>query len=269
MIVAITRHPASLQGDGMRLLWFNICLLLAYAAAAFWLSRQSAPGVISSARVGLKFGVLLGGVHAANHLSEMLIVDRPFVCIIAPIFLMIALFGVTGSVGWAFTRSFRSAFIAAMACAMVGMLSALIAAFILNLTFEQQAASQLKGAFALSGLNDPTDFLVRNMLQAASEGLMRMPLLASLPSVVVAVVNPLLSKLSRRVVLALTYVLPILFMLGGALLWYADSMTRSARPPFIMLGVALTGVALSSAPAIWSTLSRTRHRPVSQTNKMA
>jgi hypothetical protein len=269
IIVAITRHPASVQGDGMRLLWLNICLLIAYAATAVWLSRQSAPGVILSASVGVKFGILLGCVHIANHLSEILVVDRPFVFIIAPVFLMVALFGVAGSIGWACTRSLMSAFIADMACAVVGILVALIAAFLLNLTFEQQVASQLKGAFASSGLNDPTDFLVRNMLQAASEGLIRMPLLAILLSFVIAIVNTFLGRLSRRIVYAVTFVVPIMFVMGAAILWYADSITRSARPPFILLGVALTGVALASAHAIWSALGRTRRRPVSQMTKMA
>src|SRR5262245_35822752 len=59
ILVAITRHPASIQGDSIRLLWLDSGLLVAYAAAAFWLWRQSSPGASLSASVGMKFGGLL------------------------------------------------------------------------------------------------------------------------------------------------------------------------------------------------------------------
>lgn len=260
IIVAVTRHPASVQGDGIWLLWLDIGLLVAYATTAFWLWRQSSPGAILSASVGVKIGILLGCVHVANHLLEFLVVNRPFVLIITPVFLMLALFGAAGSVGWERTRSLVLALIAGTSCAVVGILIALIAAFLLNLTFEKSAALQLKGAFALSGMNDSRDFLVRNMLQATSEGLMRMPLLAILLSFVGTVINVSVSMVSRRIVFAVTFIIPIMFTAGAVVLWYADSIDRSARPPFIMTGVALAGVALSSAHAIWSALRRTRHR---------
>jgi len=203
-------------------------------------------------------GILLGCVHIANHLLEFLVADRPFVLIITPVFLMLALFGAAGSVGWEHTRSLVLALIAGVSCAVVGILIALIAAFLLNLTFEKNVALQLKGAFASSGMNDPGDFLVRNMLQATSEGLIRMPLLAVLLSFVGSVINALVNMVSRRVVFTVTFIIPIMFAGGAVALWYADSIDRSARPPFIMSGVALTGVALSSAHAVWSALRRTR-----------
>src|SRR5262245_41720488 len=136
--------------------------------------------------------------------------------------------------------------------------------FLLNLTFEQKAALQLKGAFALSSMNNPEDFLVRNMLQATSEGLIRMPLLAVLLSFVGAVINAFIKMLSRRIVLVVTFIIPIMFVAGALALWYADSLNRSARPPFILSGVALAGVALSSAHAILSALRRTRCRTANQ-----
>src|SRR5215813_471794 len=215
IIVAVTRHPASVQGDGTRLLWLDIVLLVAYAAAAFWLWRQSSPGVILSASVGAKIGILLGCVHVANHLLEFLAVDRPFVLIITPVFLMLALFGAAGSAGWERTRSLVLAIIAGTSCAVVGILIALSAAFVLNLTFEKNAALQLKGAFALSGMNDLGDFLVRNMLQATSEGLIRMPLLAVLLSFVGTVINAFVSRVSRQTVFAVTFIIPIMFMAGA------------------------------------------------------
>ncbi len=70
------------------------------------------------------------------------------------------------------------AVIAGMSCAVVSTLIALCAAFGLNLAFEARAESRLHQAFAASGMDDPGAFLVRTMLVAASEALVRMPAFA-------------------------------------------------------------------------------------------
>ena len=45
---------------------------------------------------------------------------------------------------------------------------------------------------------------------------------------------------------------------GAAALVHADSLERAARPPFVMTGVALAGLAPCGAHPIWSALRRTR-----------
>jgi len=58
IMVAVTRHPGSVQGDGIWLLWLDSGLLAAYAATAFWLWKQSSPRVTLATSVGMKFGAL-------------------------------------------------------------------------------------------------------------------------------------------------------------------------------------------------------------------
>jgi len=139
---------------------------------------QSRREVNISVSVGAQVGVLLGAVHVANHVLESYVPVRPFILIISPVFLMLALFGAAGSAAWERTQSPVLAVVAGVWCAMVAILIALCVAFCLNLAFEGNAELQLHEAFAASGMNDPGAFLVKNMLEATSEGLVRMPIFA-------------------------------------------------------------------------------------------
>ena len=139
---------------------------------------QSRREVNISVSVGAQVGVLLGAVHVANHVLESYVPHRPFVLIISPVFLMLALFGAAGSTAWERTRSLGLAVIAGVWCTIVGILIALCVVFSVNLAFEGNAELQMHEAFAASGMNDPGAFLVRNMLEATSEGLVRMPIFA-------------------------------------------------------------------------------------------
>jgi hypothetical protein len=103
---------------------------------------------------------------------------QTFILIISPVFMMLALFGTAGSAAWERTQSLVLAVIAGVWCAMVAILIALCVAFCLNLAFEGTMELQLHEAFAASGMNDPGAFLVKNMLEATSEGLVRMPIIA-------------------------------------------------------------------------------------------
>ena len=182
----------------------------------------------------------------------------PFILIISPVFLMLALFGTAGSAAWGRTQSLVLAVIAGVWCAMVAILIALCVAFWLNLAFEGTMELQLHEAFAASRMNDPEAFLVKNMLEATSEGLVRMPIFAVFLSFIGAVTNAWISGASRRMALAAICLTPFMFVAGAAALWHADSLTRAARPPFVMIGVVLAGVALCGAHPIWSVLRRTR-----------
>ena len=256
--VGVERHPASVQGAGSGLLWMDVALLLTYGIAGIWVWHQSRTEVNISVSVGAQVGVLLGAVHVANHVLESSVPVRPFLLIISPVFLMLALFGAAGSAAWERTQSLLLAVIAGVWCAMVAILIALCVAFCLNLAFEENAELQLHEAFAASGMNDPGAFLVKNMLEATSEGLVRMPIFAVFLSFVGAVTNAWISRASQRTVLAATWLTPFMFVAGAAALWHADSLERAARPPFVMTGAVLAGVALCGAHPIWSVLRRTR-----------
>jgi hypothetical protein len=107
-------------------------------------------------------------------------------------------------------------------------------------------------------MSDPGAFLLRNSLEAASEGLVRMPVFALIFSLIGALANAWIIRLPPNAVLASVWIAPILLVTGAAALLYANSLQRSARPPFVMAGVLLAGVALSAAHPIWSALRRSR-----------
>ena len=132
----VVRHPASVQGTGSGLLWMDVALLLTYGIAGLWVWHQSRPEVNISVSVGAQVRVLLGAVHVANHVLESYVPAGPFILIISPVFLMLALFGTAGSAAWGRTQSLVLAVVAGVWCAMVAILIALCVAFCLNLAFE-------------------------------------------------------------------------------------------------------------------------------------
>lgn len=255
----VARHPGSVQGAGNSLLRMDIALLLAYGIAGVWVWYERRPEVNVSLRIGAQVGVLLGAVHVANHIVESYVPHRPFILIITPVFLMLALFGAAGSMAWELTRSLGLAVIAGVWCAIIGMLILICVVFSVSLAFEGSAELHMHEAFAASGMNDPGAFLVGNMLEATSEGLVRMPIFAAFLSFIGAITNAWISVGSRRTALAAAALTPLMFAVGAAALVHADSLERAARPPFVMTGVALAGVALCAAHPIWSALRRARH----------
>jgi hypothetical protein len=207
----------------------------------------------------------LGAVLVANHVIELLVPARPFLVVISPVLFMLGLLGGTGSAAWERTRAFGLAVVAGVWSAMVAMLIALCVVFCLDFVFKGNAELPLRLGFAASGMNNADAFLVRNMLEAASEGLIRLPIFALFLSFSGAVANACISASSlsasslRRPLVALCLA-PLMFLAGAASLWHADSLVRAARPPFVMSGVVLASLALCSAHAIWSGL-RTHAEP--------
>jgi hypothetical protein len=271
--VGVARHSKSVQGPGRNVLQIVVALLLAYGVAGVWAWYQQRAEVIFALRAGTLTGALFGAVLVANHTVESYGHRRPFVLIILPVLLALALFGAAGSTAWEHTRSLGLAMTAGVWCAMVGMLILLCVVFSANLVFERNAELQMSEAFGASGLGDPGVFLVRNTLEAASEGLVRMPILALVLSLVGAVANTWMSKASRRTLLLAACLAPFVFAAGAAALWHADSLERAARPPFVMSGVVLAGLALGGAHPLWSSLHRVRgmtsHKAISSSSPRA
>jgi hypothetical protein len=256
--VSVARYPTSIQGPGNSLLWTNVTLLLVYGIAAIWVWYQRRVDVRRAIRIGAITGVLLGAVHVANHVMELFVPARNFALVISPVFLMFALLGAAGSAAWQRTRSLVLAVVAGLWCAVVATVILISVALVLDLVFEARAELPLREAFAGSGMNDPGAFLLRNSLEAASEGLVRMPVFALVFSLIGALSNAWITQWPRNAALAGVWIAPVVLMMGAAALLYANSLERSARPPFVMAGVLLAGVALSAAHPIWSALRPSR-----------
>jgi hypothetical protein len=84
--------------------------------------KQRCPSAITAAMVGAEIGLVLGAVQIANHLIEAFVPTRPFVLIISPVLLMLALLGTTGAVAWERTESLVLAVIGGVCCAILAAL---------------------------------------------------------------------------------------------------------------------------------------------------
>jgi hypothetical protein len=140
--------------------------------------KQPSPSAITAAMVGAQIGLAVGAVQIANHLIEAFVPTRPFVLIISPVLLTLALLGTAGAAAWQRTGSLALAVISGVCCAMVATLITLCFAISFNMLFAARVDWQLREAFAASGMIDRAAFRVRNILEASSEIFVRMPLLA-------------------------------------------------------------------------------------------
>jgi hypothetical protein len=252
--VGIVHHRTSIQGSGSGLLRMDVALLLAYGMAGVVVWKQRASNANTAAIVGAQIGLLLGAVQIANHLIEAFVPIRPFVLIISPVLLMLALLGTAGAAAWERTRSLALAVIGGLCCAIVATLITLYFAISFNLLFAAHVDWQLREAFSASGMIDPGGFRVKNILEASSEILVRMPLFAVCLAFAGAVIHAWMSGKSRGMAVAASFLAPLVFAVGGSALWHANAVERAARPPFVMSGVLLSGVALCAAYPIWSIL---------------
>jgi hypothetical protein len=257
----VMQHRASAQGSGIGLLWTDVALLVVYGFAGMIVWKQRSPSAITAAMVGAQIGLIVGAVQIANHLIEAFVPTRPFVLVISPVLLTLALLGTAGAAAWERTGSLVLAVISGVCCAIVATLITLCFAISFNLLFAARVDWQLREAFAASGMLDRAGFRVRNILEASSEILVRMPLLAICLALAGAVIQAWMSRESRRaIVLATRFLASFMFAVGAAALWHANTIERAARPPFVLSGVSLTGVALSAAYPIWSAFQGSTDR---------
>ncbi len=253
--VGVMDHPASVQGSGRDLLRMDVALLLVYgiAGVVVWKQRAGTPNT-AAAIVGAQIGLLLGAVLIANHLIKAFVPIRPFVLVISPVFVMLALLGTAGAAAWERTRSLVLGVTGGVCCAIVATLITLSFAISFNRFFAARVDWQLREAFAASGMIDPGGFRVRNILEASSEILVRVPLLAICSGFAGAVIHAWMSRESRRIAIAASILAALVFAVGGSALWHANAIERAARPPFVMSGVLLSGVALCAAYPVWCIL---------------
>jgi hypothetical protein len=251
----VMRHPVSVQGSGIGLLQMDVALLLVYGFAGMIVWKQRSTSAIAAATVGVQIGLLVGAVGIANHLIEASISARPFVVIIIPVLLTFALLGMAGAAAWERTGSLMLAGIGGVYCSIVATLTTLCFAISFNLLFAARVDWQLREAFAASGMIDRAGFRVRNILEASSEILVRMPLLALCLAFAGAVIHAWMSRESRHTrARTASFLAPLAFAVGVAALWHANAIERAARPPFVWSGALLTAVALCAAYPIWSGL---------------
>lgn len=151
----VMQHRTSAQGSGGGPLRIDIALLFVYGYAGVLVWKQRLPRTITAATVGAQIGLVVGAVLIANHLIEAVVPNRPFVLIISPVLLTLALLGMAGAAAWERTGSLALAVISGVCCAIVATLITLSFAISFNLLFAARINRQLREAFAASGMIDP------------------------------------------------------------------------------------------------------------------
>ena len=259
MIVSVGRHPSSL---GTGLFTTDLALLSGYGVFSVWVWRQRRLQATGALAAGAQAGLILGVVLIASHTIEWFALGEiravRFVRGAGSVLLMLGLLGAAGSAAWQRTRSSMLAVIAGLWCGSLAVVLFLSFALTLNLAFETHAASWLHEPFVASGTSDAGAFVVRNSLEAASEIMVRIPIAALVLAFSGGVSNAWMMKWPRRLAALAAWFTPFFFAAGAAALWYADSLDRAARPPFVTAGVLAAGIALCGVHPIWSSLSSRR-----------
>jgi len=248
---SVLRYPAAAQGSGTALLVGDVAGLLICAAFSLWASGES--------RVtGLRIGLVLGAVLATGHAVESFAPVEPraveFARGAGSVLLTLALLAWAGSAAWERTRSVKWAVVAGLWSGLVATLVVLDFAWSLNILFQSHMASLLKEPFAASGMADVRAFLVRNSIEATSEILLRMPVAAVVLSLLGGLAKAWMAGRSRQTAIATAWLVPVIFLAGAAALWYANSLERAARPPFILAGILAAAIGVCGAHPAWSAL---------------
>lgn len=259
-IVSVGRHPAGL-GSGLFIM--DIGLLSAYTVFSIWGWRQRRPEVRDALASGAQAGMILGLVLISSHAIEWFGLDQKSRTVLfargaGSTLLMLGLLAAAGSAAWQRTRSIKLSVIAGSWCGSLGTMVLLSFALTLNFAFEAQSVAWLHEAFVASGMHDPGAFVVRNALESESEILVRLPIAGLALSLAGGFANAWIMPRSRSVLLLSASIISLVFMAGAISLWYAGSLPRPARPPFVMAGVLAACLAVCSAHPIWSSLSHKR-----------
>ncbi len=262
VLLSVLRHPASL---GTGLLITDIAMLSGYGAFSVWVWRQRSTSARYAFTAGAQSGMVLGLVLIASHATEWLglFENKPAALIrgVGSVMLMLGLLSAAGSAAWQRTRSRVLAVLAGLWCGAISVLMLLNFALTLNLVFEKHATVWLYGAFSASGMSDPGAYVVRNALESASEVLIRMPIAALVVSIGASLSSAWIRRWPRSLAVFAASFTPLMFLAGVACIWHADALARAARPPFIMAGLMMAGVALCGAHPLWSLLYREKALP--------
>ena len=248
-VIGVTLHPESIGDTGSSLLIMDIIIVLIMGFAGVWVVRQRNSKVNISLSIGAIAGFVLGIINIAHHFAEFFtpISGRTGLFILGAghMLLIAAILCIAGSAAQERTDSIVLAVAAGLWAAMLSVLILIAFGLSSNLLFESHAILQMQGSFLGSRMRDSGAFIIRNALESASEGLLRLPVMGLILSTAGGLTNKWMSHRTHRAAIIIAWFIPFLFALGVLLLWHAESLERAARPPFIMFGLLFTGISLT------------------------
>jgi hypothetical protein len=260
VLACVLLRPQSLTNGGGGVLAADLALMLVAAALGAWARRERRAAFASAFRAGDAAGLALGALLAARHAAESFLElgsSAALVLGVGLVFSMLASFATAGSLVREATRSTALGVLAALWTSALALQILLGVAFACILAWPDAIAARFDAPFRASGMSDPRAYLVRNGLDSALELLTRMPVFALFAAGGGAIAQALIERIPRVAQRGLAWLAPCVLVGGGWMLYHADGLARSARPPLVMAGVALVAAALCSAHPIWSALRAT------------
>jgi hypothetical protein len=139
---------------------------------------------------------------------------------------------------------------------MLAIVMACLSGFAIDLAFMSHLVRNMAAAFARSGLADPRAFVVRNTVESASTHLLMAPCIAAVIGLLAGIAAAGLRSARREVAITLAGLVIIQLFLGVAVLRHGLALERPRRPPFIMTGMLLGGLALACAYPVFAAACR-------------
>ena len=258
------RFPASVRTGGFTPAVVSSGALLAYVGASRWATRSSSDPVRRALQSGGNVGVVLGAAAILGHTLEVFAALQPAI----PAILGVAMWGLLFLLlGWTSAKTYRRdgsivlGIVSSIWGALISSATTVAFAFIVGLLFMTRMQQVLAGALALSGMPDGRAFVIRNMLDGASSHLLIAPAVAVLAGAASGVGCSILKSVGRRTAVTLAVCALVVLVGGVGSLRFASSLERSARPPFVLIGLLSLGVSLTSASALFAVIRDSRRVP--------
>jgi hypothetical protein len=204
---------------------------------------------------GSKIGVLIGIFAVINHTAEVFLnFPAPIPAILGVTMwgLMFFGFGAASSATYQQTYSMVPAISASVWSALVSTVATVLYGCVIGLMFTTRMKMVLSEGLAAGGID--AEAVIRNILDGAFAHLVLAPAVALVAGSAGVVACSILRLLARRTVVILAYVDVFILMIGLFTIRFASSLSRTARPPFIMFGLAALCVSLVSAYPLGTTI---------------
>jgi hypothetical protein len=232
--------------------------LLVYAGAAEWARRTTSDATRVALALGAKVGLVIGIFAVINHSFEASSVRAPVPAILGVSMwgLMFLCFGGVAAETADRVGSIGLGIMASLWTALVSAAATVLFACSVGLVIMPRMQLVLASDFASSGMVDSRAYVVRNLFDNAATHLLLAPVLAAIVGTAGGLALTMLRPLARRTVVTLGLFGLLVLSSGVAAIHFASALDRSARPPFIMFGLAALCVSLASAYPIVATLRR-------------
>ena len=251
------RFPASLGSGGLTRAVMTGAALLACLVTSRYGARLSSAAGRHALRNGAGAGVMLGAAALLGHTLEVFATLRPPIPAVLGVGmwgLMFLVLGANSAETYRREESMALAILSSVWGALISAVTTVVFAFLVGLLFMARMQQVLAGAFALSGLTDGRALVIRNMLEGASSHLLIAPVVALVAGSASVTLSVLLKSVGRRGAAALAACALAVLVAGVISLRVASSLERSARPPFVMLGLLGLLVALTSASPLFAAI---------------